>query len=232
MAAGMSRNFNVYTPEELAVFAEKLVNAPVYIEHVAVENAAGKVTKCNYDPASRCLLYEAEIHDQAIVDCSHRIATFLQLIKETCARPGGIWRIDENSFDYESHAVSIVPEKGSNPRIFPMSQKLEGMLSRLERRYDEYYFSLPHMKLDHFRVNYEQQRKTIAQKLNSPRLKRIMFKTLRTWGRNDGLSPHQRHSLRHETARTQEHQKHAKIHTVRRGAFQRRNRLRFQSCKD
>ncbi len=55
MAAGMSRNFNVYTPEELAVFAEKLVNAPVYIEHVTVENAAGKVTKCSYDAASRSL---------------------------------------------------------------------------------------------------------------------------------------------------------------------------------
>ncbi|NLF87458.1 hypothetical protein GX563_01390 [Candidatus Bathyarchaeota archaeon] len=68
MAAGMSRNFNVYTPEELAVFAEKLVNAPVYIEHVTAETAAGKVTKCNYDAASRSLLYEAEIYDQAIAD--------------------------------------------------------------------------------------------------------------------------------------------------------------------
>jgi hypothetical protein len=68
MAAGISRNFNVYTPDELAVFAEKLVNAPVYVEHVAVENAAGKVTKCNYDAASRSLLYEAEIYDQTIAD--------------------------------------------------------------------------------------------------------------------------------------------------------------------
>lgn len=31
MAAGMSRNFNVYTPEELQVFADKLVGAPVYL---------------------------------------------------------------------------------------------------------------------------------------------------------------------------------------------------------
>lgn len=68
MAAGMSSNFNVYTPDELAVFAEKLVNAPVYIEHVAVETAAGKVTKCSYDAASRSLLYEAEIYDQTIAD--------------------------------------------------------------------------------------------------------------------------------------------------------------------
>ena len=68
MAAGMSRNFNIYTPEELQVFATKLVNAPVYIEHVAVDSAAGKVTKCTYDPASRCLLYEAEIYDQGMAD--------------------------------------------------------------------------------------------------------------------------------------------------------------------
>jgi hypothetical protein len=68
MAVGMSRNFNVYTPEELQAFADKLVNAPVYIEHVAVDSAAGKVTKCTYDSASRCLLYEAEIYDQTISD--------------------------------------------------------------------------------------------------------------------------------------------------------------------
>jgi hypothetical protein len=68
MASGMSRNFNVYTPEELQVFADKLVNAPVYIEHVAVDSAAGKVTKCTYDAACRCLLYEAEIYDQNIAD--------------------------------------------------------------------------------------------------------------------------------------------------------------------
>jgi hypothetical protein len=68
MAAGMSRNFNVYTPEELQTFASKLVGAPVYIEHVAVDSAAGKVTKCTYDPTSRCLNYEAEIYDQGIAD--------------------------------------------------------------------------------------------------------------------------------------------------------------------
>jgi hypothetical protein len=63
MAAGMSRNFNVYTVEELQAFAPVLVGAPVYIEHLAVANAAGKVTKCTYDSASRCLMYEAEIYD-------------------------------------------------------------------------------------------------------------------------------------------------------------------------
>ena len=61
MAAGMSRNFNVYTPEELQAFTSKLANAPVYIEHVAVPNAVGKVTKTEWDGHN--LWYEAEIYD-------------------------------------------------------------------------------------------------------------------------------------------------------------------------
>jgi hypothetical protein len=68
MVAGMSRNFNVYTVEELEAFAPLLVGAPVYIEHVAVDSAAGKVTKCTYDSVSRCLLYEAEIYDSVIAE--------------------------------------------------------------------------------------------------------------------------------------------------------------------
>jgi hypothetical protein len=36
MTAGLSRNFNLYTPEELEFFAGKLVGAPVYLEHVDV----------------------------------------------------------------------------------------------------------------------------------------------------------------------------------------------------
>jgi hypothetical protein len=61
MTAGMSRNFNIYTPEELQAFAQKLVSAPVYIEHVAVPNAVGKVTKTEWDGTN--LWYEAEIYD-------------------------------------------------------------------------------------------------------------------------------------------------------------------------
>ena len=63
MTAGMSRNFNIYTPEELQAFAQKLVSAPVYIEHVAVPNAVGKVTKAWWDPQSQSVCYEAEIYD-------------------------------------------------------------------------------------------------------------------------------------------------------------------------
>lgn len=61
ITAGISRNLNIYTAEELQAFSSKLVNAPVYIEHVAVPNAIGKVTKTDWDGQS--LWYEAEIYD-------------------------------------------------------------------------------------------------------------------------------------------------------------------------
>lgn len=61
MCTGMSRNLNIYTSEELQNFSSKLSNAPVYIEHVAVPNAVGKVTKTEWDGHN--LWYEAEIYD-------------------------------------------------------------------------------------------------------------------------------------------------------------------------
>ena len=66
MTSGMSRNFNIYTPEEMQAFASKLVAAPVYIEHVSVPNACGKVTKTEWDGQN--LWYEAEIYDDEIAD--------------------------------------------------------------------------------------------------------------------------------------------------------------------
>jgi hypothetical protein len=62
MTAGMSRNFNIYTPDELQVFASKLVEAPVYIEHVTTANSVGKVTETKWD--GQRLWYVAEIYDE------------------------------------------------------------------------------------------------------------------------------------------------------------------------
>ena len=123
---------------------------------------------------------ETEI-DQLITGCSHRAATFLQLLKETGARGGEIWMLEKDWIDYEANTVSITPEKDINPRIFHISQKLIGMLRSLPNDYGKYVFSHPTMPLDHFRDNFTQQRKRIAHHIQNPRLQRISFKTLRTW---------------------------------------------------
>ena len=124
---------------------------------------------------------ETEI-DQLIAGCSHKVATFLQLLKETRARPGEIWHCTEDNFDFETNTVSITPEKNSNPRIFKMSPKLIGMLQKLPKLDGKYYFAPLKTTIDDFRTIFEQQRKRLAAKLNNPRLNKIMFKTLRTWG--------------------------------------------------
>jgi hypothetical protein len=66
LTSGISRNLNIYTPQELEAFAGKLVGAPMYIEHVAVPNAIGKVTKATWD--GQRLLYEAEVFDEDTAD--------------------------------------------------------------------------------------------------------------------------------------------------------------------
>jgi len=66
ITSGMSRNFNVYTPEELQNFANKLVSAPIYVEHVAVPNAIGKVVKTDWDGQN--LWYEAEVYDDEVAE--------------------------------------------------------------------------------------------------------------------------------------------------------------------
>jgi hypothetical protein len=66
MCTGMSRNLNIYTPTELEAFSSKLANAPVYIEHVSVPNAVGKVTKTDWDGHN--LWYEAEIYDESTAE--------------------------------------------------------------------------------------------------------------------------------------------------------------------
>ena len=54
-ADGMSRNFKVCTPEELRVFAEKLINVPMWPQIRLLAKSLNA-----HDVASRCLLYEAE----------------------------------------------------------------------------------------------------------------------------------------------------------------------------
>jgi len=66
ITAGMSRNLNVYMPEELQNFANKLVSAPIYVEHVAVPNAIGKVVKTDWDGQN--LWYEAEVYDDEVAE--------------------------------------------------------------------------------------------------------------------------------------------------------------------
>ena len=62
--AGVSRNNVLYTSEWIQAYSTKLVNTPIYIEHVTATNAIGKVT--NVEVTNEGLFYEGEIYDDNV----------------------------------------------------------------------------------------------------------------------------------------------------------------------
>jgi len=65
---------------------------------------------------------EKEINE-LIAGSSIQLAAFLQILKETGARRGEIYQLNWANIDF-TKTVRITPEKGSNPRLFKMSDKL------------------------------------------------------------------------------------------------------------
>ena len=66
--AGMSRNYNIYLEEELKAAVKSLIGKPIYLEHVDVANAIGKITNAWWDDKEKAIWYEAEIYDDEIAN--------------------------------------------------------------------------------------------------------------------------------------------------------------------
>ena len=116
--------------------------------------------------------------DQLIAGTSRKCSVYLQLLKETGARAGEAWNLRWIDLDFEKMAVTIIPEKGSNPRQIKVSSKLFAMLSQLPRRHERVFGP---GKLDHFARWFYVKRRDVSQRLGNPQIRRIGFKTLRHW---------------------------------------------------
>ncbi|RLE38232.1 hypothetical protein DRJ17_04505 [Candidatus Woesearchaeota archaeon] len=66
--AGATRNWNLYLETELKKAAQSLIGVPVYLEHVDVNNAVGKVVNAYWDEDERAIVFEAEIYDDEVAD--------------------------------------------------------------------------------------------------------------------------------------------------------------------
>ena len=124
---------------------------------------------------------EKEI-DDIIAGCGPKTSTFILLLKETAMRSGEGQRLQWVDIDFESKTIRITPEKGSNPRIFRISDKLIGMLSRLRtynrsRNPNKVFAN----DIKSIKRTYLNQRKRLAIKLGNPRLELIHFHTFRHW---------------------------------------------------
>lgn len=103
--------------------------------------------------------------DQMIAAAGKKVATFLQLLKETGARCGEISRLTWTDIDLQQKVVRIKPEKGSLPRMLPISKKASEMLNNLPKK-----SANPFPFARYMRSNFYIQRKRIAKKLGNPRL--------------------------------------------------------------
>jgi hypothetical protein len=151
MTAGMSRNLNIYTAEELQAFTGKLVNAPVYIEHVSVPNAIGKVTKTDWDGHS--LWYEAEIYDDQTVEKIHKgLIQHVSVGADYEAVDLVDGKVPHGLHNAELSLVAVpgipetnvqVLEKFEDKHLQEKLSQTEGKLTEAERTIDEFRKQLP-----------------------------------------------------------------------------------------
>jgi integrase len=123
---------------------------------------------------------EQEI-DSLISASGKMLSTVLQTLKETGMRIGELTQLTPLNIDTERKTVNITPEKGSNPRILPISDKLIGMIKNLSRDPRATYTTLFQPHKDTLRDYLCCQRKALAEKLGNPRIAKIGFHTLRHW---------------------------------------------------
>jgi len=117
--------------------------------------------------------------DSLISNGNTNTATLLQILKETGARIGEILpSLKWIDLDFSRKTITIrKPEKGSNSRILPISNKLIGMLNNLPK-INERVFQTSKLNA---RRTYNQLRIRTIKKLANPRLKEIKFHTFRHW---------------------------------------------------
>jgi integrase len=120
---------------------------------------------------------EQEI-DSLIASSGKRSATLLQFLKETASRLGEATRVEWTDIDFQRKLVNINhPEKGSLPITLPISDKLIHMINQMPRNRKTIFSQ----NKDSLRSNFDYKRKTLADKLNNPRILKIHFHTLRAW---------------------------------------------------
>jgi integrase len=114
--------------------------------------------------------------DHLVAGCGKKMAIYLQLMKETGARAGEVSKLTWIDVDFQQRIVRIKPEKGSLPRILPLSSKAIEMLNNIPKN-SEHIFLIA----DNMRSIFYNERKNIAKKLANPRLLQISFHTFRHW---------------------------------------------------
>ena len=119
--------------------------------------------------------------DQLIAGNGRKIASFLQFLKESACRPIEAWRVTPEDIDLNQQVCYInKPAKGSNPRVFKMSDKLTAMVTRLIRETSREE-RLWKGELKTITRNFQRKRTILAERLANTNLMKVSFRTFRHW---------------------------------------------------
>ena len=181
---GLAKHCNLTDPEAVKETLAKLlqknstkaITVSVYTDFLKCFGLSWEPPEYKVEESIPFIPLEREI-DELIASCNKRTATLLQTLKETGARIGEVAKLKWIDFDFERRILRIHPEKGSNPRMLQISEKLAGMLNNLLKN-SEYIFN-PNTRA--LRTAFNKQRRRAAIKLNNQRLQKITFHTLRHW---------------------------------------------------
>jgi integrase len=121
---------------------------------------------------------EQEI-DSLIAGSPKKLATILQLLKETASRIGEALQVQWIDINENAQTITInSPEKNSYPGIYKVSAKLVGMLNSLPKK-SERIFNKANPNTAQLCLS--RARKRVAAKLQNPRLLQVTFHTFRHW---------------------------------------------------
>ena len=138
-----------------------------------------------YHVKQKLPFFPLEMEIDSLINSSNiRLSCYLQLLKETGVRPIEGWILEWSDIDLIKRTVNIRTAKHGIPRILPVSNILLNRLGNLKRR-NSHIFSFSgdpnkfDIELEHFTRNYHKHRKTLADKLQNPRLRQISPYTFR-----------------------------------------------------
>lgn len=119
--------------------------------------------------------------DQLIASAgSNQLSTFMQTLKETGARPGEAFRLEWTDIDIANKTINIShPEKGCNPRILPISDKLLKMIQELPHAKANFIFNYKNKHV--CGQSFRKMRKRAIKKLGNLEFAKIDFYTFRYW---------------------------------------------------
>jgi integrase len=180
----LKANIDLFNPESVKDYLAKMpLQTSSKQSIVGMLNVWYRFLKISWEPPKYTIAIkspfiptEQEL-DQLIAICGPKTATFCQLAKETGARAGELANLTWNDIDFERRIVKITAEKGSLPRILPLSLKAIEMLNNIRKNADSNRI----FNLKSIYVNFHNARKHAAKKLANPRILQIRFHTFRHW---------------------------------------------------